>query len=90
MGNHDGECFYNEKGIRVEKGWAYKDKEYLIGAKIFEDIQETMWIRWTNPWVFISHYAHRTWPDQGKGTIHLYGHSHLNLDIDPDVLSMDI
>ena len=26
--------------------------------------------------VFLSHYAHRTWPGQHNGTIHFYGHSH--------------
>ncbi|GGA82114.1 hypothetical protein GCM10011385_40420 [Nitratireductor aestuarii] len=26
--------------------------------------------------VFLSHYAHRTWPVQHNGAIHFYGHSH--------------
>lgn len=26
--------------------------------------------------VFLSHYAHRTWPGQHRGCIHFYGHSH--------------
>jgi calcineurin-like phosphoesterase family protein len=30
----------------------------------------------------MSHYAHRVWPHHHKGSIHLYGHSHSNLDDD--------
>lgn len=26
--------------------------------------------------VYLSHYAHRTWPGSGKGSYHFYGHSH--------------
>lgn len=29
--------------------------------------------------VFLSHYAHRTWPGAGKGAYHFYGHSHGNI-----------
>jgi calcineurin-like phosphoesterase family protein len=29
--------------------------------------------------VFLSHYAHRTWPGAGKGSCHFYGHSHGNI-----------
>ncbi|WP_026612830.1 metallophosphoesterase [Ensifer aridi] len=28
--------------------------------------------------VYLSHYAHRTWPGQHKGAFHFYGHSHGN------------
>jgi len=30
--------------------------------------------------VVLSHYAYRTWPSAFRGTIHLYGHSHGNLN----------
>lgn len=26
--------------------------------------------------VYLSHYAHRTWPGSHKGSVHFYGHSH--------------
>lgn len=29
--------------------------------------------------VYLSHYAHRTWPGAHKGSFHFYGHSHGNL-----------
>ncbi len=37
-----------------------------------------------------SHYAHRTWRDQGKKSIHTYGHSHSSLPDDPNALSIDV
>lgn len=30
--------------------------------------------------IWLSHYAHRTWPHSHKGSIHLYGHSHGDLE----------
>lgn len=27
-------------------------------------------------WIWLSHYAHRRWPNAHHGSIHLYGHSH--------------
>jgi len=46
----------------------------------------------TNPeqQVWLSHYAHRTWPKSHYGTWHLYGHSHSSLWDDPNALSMDV
>lgn len=29
---------------------------------------------------FMSHYSHQVWINQAKGTIHLFGHSHANLE----------
>ena len=29
--------------------------------------------------VYISHYAHRTWPNSFRGSIHIFAHSHSNL-----------
>jgi len=39
--------------------------------------------------VFISHYAHKTWPGAFRGTIMLYGHSHGNM-IESQYKSFDI
>lgn len=33
--------------------------------------------------VWMSHYAHRTWPDAHRGRIHLFGHSHGSLPATP-------
>lgn len=40
--------------------------------------------------VWLSHYAHRSWPDSHHGSWHLYGHDHGSLRDDPDALSMDV
>jgi len=29
-----------------------------------------------NKWLWLSHYAHRRWPNAHHGSLHLYGHSH--------------
>jgi calcineurin-like phosphoesterase family protein len=42
-----------------------------------------------NQMIWLSHYAHRTWPQQHYGVWHLYGHSHGTLPDDPNNLSMD-
>ncbi|TXM65376.1 metallophosphoesterase [Methylobacterium sp. WL12] len=38
--------------------------------------------------LWLSHYAHRSWPRQHKGTLHLYGHSHGALP--PTGTSLDV
>lgn len=43
-------------------------------------------VRGTKIW--LSHYAHRTWPSKPYGSIHLYGHSHGKLAPEPS--SMDV
>jgi calcineurin-like phosphoesterase family protein len=41
----------------------------------FEWVKDTALIH-TNTRVWLSHYAHRTWPDSHKGSYHLFGHTH--------------
>lgn len=38
--------------------------------------QSTLLLRTDAQLLWLSHYAHRTWPQSHYGTIHLYGHSH--------------
>jgi len=40
--------------------------------------------------IVLCHYATRVWLHHGRGTWHLYGHSHGNLPDDPLSLSMDV
>lgn len=40
--------------------------------------------------IWVSHYAHRVWPQSHYGSWHLYAHSHGNLEDDPYSLSMDV
>lgn len=41
----------------------------------FEWVKECALIH-TNTRVWLSHYAHRVWPDSHKGSYHLFGHTH--------------
>lgn len=40
--------------------------------------------------IWLSHYAHRSWPQSHHGSLHLYGHSHGYLPDDNRVLAMDV
>lgn len=40
--------------------------------------------------IWLSHYAHRSWPDSHYGSWHLYGHDHGSLIDDINALSMDV
>lgn len=40
--------------------------------------------------IWLSHYAHRVWPQSHYGSFHLYGHSHGNLPDDERSLSFDV
>jgi len=41
-------------------------------------------------YIFMSHYAHRTWKKSGHSSWNLYGHSHGNLADIPYLLQMDV
>lgn len=51
--------------------------EYFIGAELIQKER-----RLSNYWIkiMISHYCMATWYDANKGVLHLYGHSHSNLE----------
>lgn len=43
-----------------------------------------------NQQIWLSHYAHRVWPQQHYGVWHLFGHSHGTVPDDPTTLTMDV
>lgn len=51
--------------------------------KVDRDLIAGKWdlrkLRYNNQHIICSHYALRTWEHQGRGSIHLYGHSHGSL-----------
>lgn len=59
-------------------------------CKLFESIQDVKIASTNHRKLFMSHYAHRTWPYAHHGVWHLYGHSHGTLADDPNALSMDV
>ena len=42
----------------------------------FNWVKDTHKFNYDKRAIFLSHYAHRSWPNQHHGCIHLYGHSH--------------
>jgi calcineurin-like phosphoesterase family protein len=66
--------------------------KYYTSEGHFERTADVLLIRQDGaPKIFMSHYAHRVWPDSHKGSYHLFGHSHnqlpaygLSLDVGVD------
>ena len=46
----------------------------------FEFIKDVYQLKYNGMKFWMSHYAHRTWPSKGYGSIHCFGHSHGALD----------
>lgn len=60
----------------------------LDAGHMFESVQDVKYLRYEGMRFFLSHYAHRCWPKSGKGSFHLFGHSHG--DLPPYNRSMDV
>jgi len=56
----------------------------------FASYQEYKTVRVGEQRLVLLHYAMRTWDMAHHGSWHLYGHSHGNLEDDPNALSMDV
>lgn len=56
----------------------------------FESYQQYKELRVGDQRLVLFHYAMRTWHQAHFGAWHLYGHSHGNLEDDPNALSMDV
>lgn len=54
----------------------------------FQTVKDTHFVRHGGHKIFMSHYAHRTWPSSNHGSWHIFGHSHGNLP--PHGLSVDV
>lgn len=77
-GNHDETA----KKIMAAKS------TYLSQAKVFDWAKDVYQFRENGVKIWLSHYAHRVYPDSHKNAFHLYGHTHNAL---PDFrLSMDV
>ena len=48
----------------------------LIGDGAFDSWGDTRLVQSTRVPVWLSHYAHRSWPHSHKGSYHLFGHTH--------------
>ena len=80
LGNHDIHIAKNS--IVKEDGTRAQDLFYSVHHVLEKKIG--------NDKFFLSHYSHRTWHKAGRGSIHLYGHSHGSLEHQPWGKSMDV
>lgn len=64
LGNHDKDIRKNKNSIRG----------------IFNSVQDVLKLKTGKHQFFLSHYAHLVWPSSHRGVLHLFGHSHNNLD----------
>lgn len=76
LGNHDS---FNRE-FRTQ--WTVKDV-LLISPKLIDGVS-------VDKQIWLSHYAHRVWPQSHYGSFHLHGHSHGSLPDDPNSLSFDV
>lgn len=77
-GNHD------YKGHRE-----YKTIKYF--PETFDAVYEYgKYIKIASVGIFMSHWAGRTWPEQGHQSWNLYGHSHASLPDDQNALAIDV
>lgn len=73
-GNHDGPAIREPVAQRFQ---FIKDVHFLKTQHKGQKVE-----------IFLSHYAHRTWPKSNHGSFHLFGHSHGNMP--PHGLSFDV
>jgi calcineurin-like phosphoesterase family protein len=66
------------------------DKIKLEDACLFTSIDRLSLISVEKQRIVLCHYAMRTWQFSGRGGWMLYGHSHGNLEDDPNALSLDV
>ena len=65
--------------------------QFEVNAKEpFSSVQQVLDVSHGSHKFFLSHYAHRVWKASHKGVIHLYGHSHGNLEKESHGKSMDV
>ena len=95
--------FRNPKGLPTFRDRIYcrhihhilgnHDQHMLENPDIFTSQHDLLELALGNLQFVLCHYALRTWPHSHKGSYHLYGHSHDNLDKHPQLpwgRSMDV
>ena len=84
-------CFRGKKPIEYRSRIVCQDIHICLGnhdkrndfkddLQGFSSVQEVKEIIYCNQRIYLSHYAHRTWPASHKGSWMLYGHTHSKLD----------
>ena len=84
-------CFKGKKPIEYRSRIICQDIHLILGnhdrrndykddLQGFSSVQDVKEIIHCNQRIYLSHYAHRTWPASHKGSWMLYGHTHSKLD----------
>lgn len=70
------------KGRRHHLILGNHDYKRLNGIRLatFSSVQDVAYLRHDGYRIFMSHYAHRTWRNSIHGSLHVYGHSHGNIE----------
>lgn len=79
LGNHD---------LLIRKNAVLEDG--VLSRDLFTTVSDVLDKTIGKDKFFMSHYAHRTWPKSGRGSYHLYGHSHGSLEHQVWGKSMDV
>lgn len=66
--------------IRLIRGNHDKKKTLKKIAKYLDWVEDVFELNALKQFFWLSHYAHMTWPRRHHGSIHLFGHSHGNLE----------
>lgn len=92
LGNHDTHIYNDKELPNVKRAEVYSPIlidgkpiggdycDYINAKGLFTSVQDVLTVKHGKTTFFLSHYAHRVWYGSHKGIIHLYGHSHDNLE----------
>lgn len=72
LGNHDHHI--KDKIVKLKDNTIFNPKE------LFTTVNQVFSGKIIDNYFHLSHYAHLTWPDSHKGSIHLFGHTHNTMD----------
>lgn len=64
---------------RISFTYGNHDDRKKLAALVDDRACDVKYLRYEGRRFFLSHYAHRTWPQSGYGSFHLFGHSHGDL-----------
>jgi calcineurin-like phosphoesterase family protein len=83
----------NCQDVHILFGNHDKRKDYFISDLVtdmngFSSVQEVKEVIYCNQRIYLSHYAHRTWPASHKGSWMLYGHVHSKFNEEDKVSSL--
>ena len=73
---HDANAIFDRLNGKHGIVWGNHDEVARQIAGRFDYVGDTKLVKSTRVPVWLSHYAHRSWPNSHKGSYHLFGHTH--------------